>query len=107
LKLFPSDVELPANDPDVAQVRVSRVRFERARPFGSCCLGLELWKRLELDRFWEKLLDEEPADVPSSRVAALLAVNRLCAPSSEVGIEERWYPTTALDDLLGIAEGRH
>ena len=106
LKLFPSDVELPENDPDVARVRVSRVRFERVRQFGSCCLGLELWKRLELDRFWGNLLDTEAADVPWSRVAALLAINRLCAPSSELGIEERWYPTTALDDLLGIAEGK-
>jgi len=106
LKLFPSDVELPENDPDVVQVRVSRVRFERVRQLGSCCLGLDLWKRLELDRFWEKLLDREAAEVPWSRVAALLAINRLCAPSSELGIEERWYPTTALDDLLGIAEGK-
>jgi transposase len=106
LKLFPSDVELPDNDPDVARVRVSRVRFERVRQFGTSCLGLELWKRLELDRFWEGLLDGEAADVPWSRVAALLVINRLCAPSSELGIEERWYPTTALDDLLGIAEGK-
>jgi transposase len=106
LKLFPSGVEPPANDPDVAQVRVNRVRFERVRQFGSCCLGLELWKRLGLDQFWEKLLDGEAADVPWSRVAALLAINRLCAPSSELGIEERWYPTTALDDLLGMAQGK-
>jgi len=106
LKLFPSDVELPETDAGVARVRVSRVRFERVRQFGTCCLGLELWKRLELDRFWESLLDGEAADVPWSRVAALLAINRLCAPSSELGIEERWYPTTALDDLLGIAEGK-
>jgi hypothetical protein len=106
LKLFASDVELPETDADVARVRVSQVRFERVRQFGTCCLGLELWKRLELDRFWESLLDGEAADVPWSRVAALLAINRLCAPSSELGIEERWYPTTALDDLLGIAEGK-
>jgi len=106
LKLFPSDVELPENDADVARVRVSQVRFERVRQFGLCFLGLELWKRLELDRFWEGLLDGEAADVAWSRVAALLAINRLCAPSSELGIEERWYPTTALDDLLGIAAGK-
>lgn len=68
-------------------------------------LGWELWKRLGLDRFWEALLDEQPADVPWSRVAALLAINRLCAPASELGIEERWYPATALDDLLGFPAG--
>jgi len=44
--------------------------------------------------------------VPWSRIAALLAINRLCAPGSELAIEERWYPATALDDLLGIAAGK-
>ena len=105
LKLFPSDVEPPANDPDVAQVWVKKIRLERVRQFGNCFLGLELWKRLGLGRFWEVLLDAQPAEVPWSRVAALLATNRLCAPSSELGIEERWYPATALDDLLGFPAG--
>ena len=44
--------------------------------------------------------------MPWSRVAALLAINRLCAPGSELAIEQRWYPSTALDDLLGIADGK-
>ena len=105
LKLFPSDVEPPENDPEVARVWVKRIRLERVRQFGNCFLGLELWKRLGLDRFWEALLDGETADVPWSRVTALLAINRLCAPSSELGIEERWYPATALDDLLGFPAG--
>jgi transposase len=35
-----------------------------------------------------------------------LAINRLCAPGSELAIEERWYPSTALNDLLEIAEGK-
>jgi transposase len=106
LKLFPSGVEAPADDPQVARVLVNRVRLERTRQFGACYLGLELWKRLELDRFFEQAIDGEPADVAWSRVAALLAVNRLCAPGSELAIEQRWYPSTALDDLLGIEEGK-
>jgi transposase len=108
LKLFPSDVEPPADDAGVARVRLDRVRLERSRRFGESFLGLELWKRLELDRFWEERLDgpENVADVPWSRIAALLAINRLCAPGSELAIEERWYPATALDDLLGIAAGK-
>jgi len=44
--------------------------------------------------------------VPWSRVAALLAIHRLCAPGSELAVEERWYPSTALDDLLEIEEGK-
>src|SRR5579872_1065288 len=106
LKLFPSQVEPPDDDPNVARVLLNKVRLERARQLGSCFLGQELWRRLELDKFWEGLLDDHPADVPWSRVAAVLAINRLCAPGSELAIEERWYPTTALDDLLGIEEGK-
>ena len=108
LKLFPSDVEPPEDDAAVARVRLDKVRLERSRRFGDCFLGLELWKRLELDGFWEALLDrpDDAAEVPWSRIAALLAVNRLCAPGSELAIEERWYPSTALDDLLGIEEGK-
>src|SRR5438874_1505795 len=106
LKLFPSDVAAPVDDPQVARVLLNKVRLERTRQFGSCFLGLELWKRLELDRFFEQAVDQEEADVPWSRVAALLAINRLCAPGSELAIEQRWYPSTALDDLLGIEEGK-
>ena len=106
LKLFPSQVEPPPDDPLVARVLLNKVRLERTRQFGSCWLGLQLWKRLELDRFFEDAVDEHEADVPWSRVAAVLAINRLCAPGSELAIEERWYPSTALDDLLGIEEGK-
>jgi len=106
LKLFPSDVAAPADDPQVARVLLNKVRLERTRQFGSCLLGWELWKRLELDRFFEQAVDHDEADVPWSRVAALLAINRLCAPGSELAIEQRWYPTTALDDLLKMEEGK-
>jgi len=106
LKLFPSHVEPPADDPQVARVLLNKVRLERTRQFGACWLGLKLWRRLELDRFFEQTVDEHEADVPWSRVAAVLAINRLCAPGSELAIEERWYPSTALDDLLGIEEGK-
>ena len=106
LKLFASHLDAPADDPQVARVLVHRVRLERTRQFGACYLGLELWKRLKLDEFFGQAIDGDRADVPWSRVAALLAINRLCAPGSELAIEQRWYPSTALDDLLGIEEGK-
>src|SRR6202165_1658642 len=106
LKLFPSHVEPPPDDPQVARVLLNKVRLERTRQFGSCFLGLDLWKRLELDRFFQQTVDREAADVPWSRVAALLAINRLCAPGRELAIEQRWDPSTALDDLLEIEEGK-
>jgi transposase len=105
LKLFPSDIAPPPDDAEVAQVVVQRVRLERTRQLGPALLGLALWRQLRLDAFFEARVDAIPADVPWSRVAAILAVNRLCAPGSELALEERWYPTTALDDLLHIPEG--
>jgi hypothetical protein len=49
--------------------------------------------------------DTDP-NVVWSPVAPVLDINRLCAPGSELSIEERWYPDTALDDLLGIEPGK-
>src|SRR5450755_1307918 len=80
LKLFPSHIEVPDDDPQVARVVVNRVRLERTRQFGACFLGWELWKQLGLDGFFQQAVDDDAAEVPWSRVAAVLAINRLCAP---------------------------
>ena len=105
LKLFPSELEAP-DDPNVARVLVKKVWVERTRRFGDCYLGLELWKRLGLEEFFAQHLDKGGADVPWSRVAAVLAINRFCAPGSELAVEQHWYPSTALDDLLHIGKGK-
>jgi len=105
LKLFPSDIAPPPDDAEVAQVLVHRVRLERTRQLGPALLGLALWRQLQLDDFFAARVDQAAADVPWSRIAAILAINRLCAPGSELAIEARWYPTTALDDLLHLPEG--
>ncbi len=42
----------------------------------------------------------------SSRVAAVLAINRLCAPGSELTVQQHCYPSTALDDLLHIGKDK-
>src|SRR3984893_1665314 len=105
LKLFPNDAELP-DDPSVARVLGKKGRVERTGGFGDLYLGLELWKRLGLEEFFTRHLDHEFADVPWSRVAAAVAINRLCDPGSELAIERHWYPGTALDDLLHIGTGK-
>jgi transposase len=105
LKLFPSAVETP-DDPNIARVLVKKVRVERTRRFGDCYLGLELWQQLGLAEFLARHLDVDHADVPWSRIAAVLAINRLCDPGSELAVEQHWYPSTALDDLLHIAKGK-
>jgi hypothetical protein len=68
------------DDPNVARVLVKKVRVERTRRLRDCYLGLELWKRLGLDEFLAQHLDRDGPDVAWSRVAAVLAINRLCAP---------------------------
>jgi len=105
LKLFSSEAEVP-DDPNIARVLVKKVRVERTRRFGDCYLGLELWQQLGLAEFFAQHLDVDGADVPWSRVAAVLAINRLCAPGSELAVEQHWYPSTALDDLLHIESGK-
>jgi len=106
LKLFPSEVEPPENDPDVARVLVKKVRVERTRQLGPCYLGWELWRRLKLDEFFQGVIDTDGADVAWSRVAAILGINRLCAPGSELALEKQWYPGTSLGDILHIEEGK-
>src|SRR2546427_12907357 len=101
LKLFPSHIEPPEDDPQVSRVLLNQVRLERTRQFGACYLGLELWKRLALEHLFLEAINEAPRMCPWSRIAALLTINRLCAPGSEQADEQISYPSTALDDLLG------
>ena len=84
-------------------ITVQRVRLERTRQLGPALLGLALWQQLRLCAIFEPLLDAAPADVPWSRMVAVLAINRLCAPGSELAIEEHWYQTIALDDLSELS----
>ena len=105
LKLFPSEAEA-SDEPNIARVLVKKIRVERTRRFGDSYLGLELWKQLGLAEFLARHLDIDDADVPWSRIAAVLAINRLCDPGSELAVEQHWYPSTALDDLLHIAKGK-
>lgn len=104
LGLFPSECPVPEDDPNVVKIRLDRVQWERSRECGNVVMGFYLWRKLEMDRFWENAMDSEPGDVRWSQVAAILALNRLIAPGSELSIEEHWYPKTALDDLLGVDE---
>jgi hypothetical protein len=83
-------------------VRLNRIRLERGRVFGDVWLGWTLWCALGLDRLCAELLPEGREAVPWSWMAATLVVGRLCRPSSELYLAERWYPRTALEDLLGL-----
>ena len=100
LKLFPSEVEPPENDPDVARVLVKKVRLERTRQLGPCYLGWELWRRLKLDEFFQGVMDTDGADVAWSRVAAILGnqpavrAGQRVGAGTAVGIRARRWATS-------------
>src|SRR3954464_12509286 len=48
LSLFAEDRCVPADAIDSVQVKVSEMKLERARPYGNCWLGCQLWKQLQL-----------------------------------------------------------
>lgn len=83
-------------------VRLDRIRLERSRSFGDTWLGWTLWQALHLDGVCREVLPEGRESTPWSSMAAVLAIARLCRPSSELYIAETWYRGTALDDLLGL-----
>ena len=74
---------------DVCEVVLSSLSVRRPRIFGDCWLGCRLWEELGLDKFWFEALGDRRGAVEWSKVMELLAVNRLCAPGSELSIHER------------------
>jgi transposase len=84
-------------------VKLDGVRLERSRSFGTVWLGWILWRALKLDEQCETLLASKRETVGWAEVVAILVIGRLCEPSSELHVAERWYRTTALEDLLAVS----
>lgn len=103
LELFAADTPSLPNGERVVQVRLDGVRWERPRDFGEVFLARHLWRLLGLDRLLAELLPEGDEEIPWAVVSFILCAARLLAPSSELEIEEQFYPKAALDDLTGVA----
>jgi transposase len=101
LSLFPEDRPVPADAIDSVQVKLSEMKLERARPYGNCWLGCELWRQLQLDRFWSERLPRGREGVAWPQVLELLVVNRLIDPGSEFRVHRQWFDDSAMDVLLG------
>jgi transposase len=101
LSLFPEDRPVPADAIDSVQVKLGEMKLERARPYGNCWLGCELWRQLQLDRFWSEKLPQGREDVTWPQVLELLVVNRLIEPGSEFRLHRHWFDHSAMDVLLG------
>lgn len=105
----PSPTQLPlpgagsaAAAPCWREVDVRGTRVERVREFGAVYLALALWRRLGLHTVLRELLVAGREEVPWETVACLLTVARFCGQLSELGVAERWFQRTALDELLGV-----
>ena len=101
LSLFPEDRPVPADALDSVQVKLNEMQLRRARPYGNCWLGCEVWRQLEQDRFWERKLPRGRDKVSWAHVLQLLVVNRLIEPGSEFHLHHEWFDHSAMDVLLG------
>ena len=68
VSLFPEDRPVPAAAVDSVQVKLSEMKLRRARPYGNCWLGCELWRQLELGQFWEQKLEGGREEVSWAQV---------------------------------------
>jgi transposase len=84
------------------EVDTANVRVENQLDFGGPWLALELIRKLKLDALLDRVMPRGKEDIPWSRMALVLAISRLCKPSSELHIAEHYYGQTAMPELLGI-----
>jgi hypothetical protein len=89
--------------PEWARVDLKGLRVERLRSFGDVYLGLALWRRLQLDKFFDEATEAGREEIPWGVMACILTLARFCAPSSELQIADFWYGKTGLDELVGVA----
>jgi hypothetical protein len=80
LALFPED-RCAAVTPDssIVQLRLSEMRLCRPRQWGGCWLAGQLWKELQLDRFWSERLPVNRKDTRWDQVLQVLVSYRLIA----------------------------
>ena len=86
------------------EVNVRKVRTERSRRFGDVWLALELIKKLDLDKLFERVMPDVHPKISWATLATVLITSRFCEPSSELHIAEQFYRKSALSDLMGIPD---
>jgi len=89
-------------EPEWVEVDLKRIVVERTRQLGGPWLGLELFRRLELETFFRATMLEGREDIPWSVMAMVLILGRLCDPSSELCLAEHVYESSAMSELLGV-----
>ena len=102
LALFPEDrCDAITPDASIVQLRLSEMRLCRPRQWGACWLTGQLWRELQLDRFWSDRLPPSRKGTRWDQVLQVLASYRLIAPGSEWKLHREWFGRSAMADLLG------
>src|SRR6516162_6715329 len=105
LRLFPDDEDLALpDDPDIVRIRLKQVGWTNARRFGDVWLAWQLWRMLHLDEIVQRHVPPSKHSCRPADMVAIEVINRLCGPCSEFALAEHWYASTALEDLLGVAD---
>ena len=99
LQLFDTDNK---PEPDWVEVDTANIRIENQLDFGGPWLALQLIHKLKFDELLESAMPQGREEIPWSKMALVLAICRLCNPSSELYIAEHYYKSTAMPELLCI-----
>jgi hypothetical protein len=106
MALFPEDrCTAVASDASIVRLRLSDMRLCRPRQWGACWLAGQLWRALQLDRFWADRLAPSRKGTRWDQVLQVLVSYRLIAPGSEWKLHRDWFGRSAMADLLGADFG--
>src|SRR5271167_1410824 len=106
LALFPEDrCAVVADDASVVRLCLSALKLCRPRQWGACWLAGQLWRELQLDRFWADRLPPSRKGTRWDQVLQVLVAYRLIAPGSEWKLHREWFGNSAMADLLGADFG--
>ena len=102
LALFAWDRKVPDHAADYGvQVRLKEFELHRARQWGACWLGSELYEQLGLDEFWAARLPDSREGTCWRHILQTLVCYRLIDPGSEWRLHRQWFEQSAMGDLLG------
>jgi len=68
-------------------------------------LAVEMWRSWKLSELLHRLVPEGKAAVRAAEVICGLTIQRCVAPASKLAAQ-RWFPRTALPELLGVEPAR-
>jgi Transposase DDE domain len=101
LALFPEDRGEAIDAASAVRVCLSALRLRRPRQWGACWLSGQLWRELQLDRFWAERLPPSRKGTRWDQILQVLVAYRLIAPGSEWKLHRDWFGNSAMGDLLG------